>query len=48
MMPKFSRLTGSNLLLVLYFGAFLIVLSTNMSNKRKRDEIAGAQERFNK
>jgi hypothetical protein len=30
------------------FGASLFVLSTVMSNKRKRDEIAAAQERFNK
>jgi len=40
MMPKF--------VFGIIFGAFLIVLSTNMSNKRKRDEIAIAQERFNK
>jgi hypothetical protein len=30
------------------FGASLFVLSTVISNKRKRDEIAAAQERFNK
>jgi hypothetical protein len=30
------------------FGASVFVLSIDMSNKRKREEIVAAQERFNK
>jgi hypothetical protein len=45
---KFLELTESNLFLVFFFCAFLIVLSSVMSTKKKREEIAIAQECFNK